>query len=117
MDGRFCYQSGYEALKQILDRGVKVSAVFAMADVLAIGAISAIQDYGLRVPEDISVIGFDGLQIGEYYCPKLTTIEQNVEQLAKRSYEMLVECIEEGTPARHETVPFRLNLRQSVKKI
>lgn len=117
VDGRFCYQSGYEALKQILDRGVKVSAVFAMADVLAIGAISAIQDYGLRVPEDISVIGFDGLQIGEYYCPKLTTIEQNVEQLAKRSYEMLVECIEEGTPARHETVPFRLNLRQSVKKI
>ena len=82
--GRYCFQSGYDAMKRILKSDTRVSAVFAMADVLAIGAISAIRDAGLRVPEDISVIGFDGLPIGEFYCPKLTTIEQNVEQLAKR---------------------------------
>lgn len=115
--GRYSFQSGYTAMKRLLERGIKVSAVFAMADVVAIGAVSAIWDHGLRVPEDISVVGFDGLQIGEFYCPKLTTIEQNVEQLAKRGYEMLIECIEEGTPARHETVPFRLNCRQSVRKL
>lgn len=115
--GRYCFQSGYDAMKQILKSGTKVSAVFAMADVMAIGAISAIWDAGLRVPEDISVIGFDGLPIGEFYCPKLTTIEQDVEQLAKRGCELLIECIEEGTPARHETVPFRLNCRQSVKRM
>lgn len=115
--GRYCFRSGYEAMNQILDSGTEVSAVFAMADVMAIGVISAINDHGLRVPEDISVVGFDGLQIGEYYCPKLTTIEQSVEQLAKRSFEMLVDCIEHGTPARHETVPFRLNRRQSVKRL
>lgn len=115
--GRYSFRGGYEAMDQLLQRGIKVSAVFAMADVMAIGVISAISDHGLKVPEDISVVGFDGLQIGEYYCPKLTTIEQNVEQLAKRGYEMLIERIEEEAPARHETVPFRLNQRQSVKTI
>lgn len=115
--GRYSFRGGYDAMSQVLDRGIKVSAVFAMADVMAIGAISAISDHGLKVPEDISVVGFDGLKIGEYYCPKLTTIEQNVEQLAKRGYEMLLECIEQEAPARHETVPFRLNRRHSVRII
>ena len=114
--GRYSFKGGYEAMNQLLNHGIKVSAVFAMADVMAIGAISAINDHGLKVPEDISVVGFDGLQIGEYYCPKLTTIEQNVEQLAKRGYEMLLESIENAAPARHETVPFRLNCRQSAKR-
>lgn len=115
--GRYSFQSGYMAMSRLLERGIKVSAVFAMADVVAIGVVSAIWDHGLKVPEDISVVGFDGLQIGEFYCPKLTTIEQNVEQLAKRGCEMLMECIETETPARHETVPFRLNCRQSVRKL
>ena len=104
-------------MTQLLDRGVKPTAVFAMADVMAIGAISAITDRGLRVPEDISVVGFDGIEIGEYFCPKITTIEQNVVELAGRSVQMLVECIEQGAAARHETVSFSLNRRQSVKAI
>lgn len=117
ISGKYSFKSGYEAMDQLLSRGIKVTAVFAMADVMAIGAISAIYDYGLRVPQDISVVGFDGIQIGEFYCPKITTIEQNAKQLAKRSYEMLVECIEQNMPARHEYIPFRLKCRQSVRKI
>ena len=115
--GRYSFKSGYYAMTQLLDRGVKPTAVFAMADVMAIGAISAITDRGLRVPEDISVVGFDGIEIGEYFCPKITTIEQNVVELAGRSVQMLVECIEQGAAARHETVSFSLNRRQSVKAI
>lgn len=117
IEGRYSFRSGYDAMSRLLDRGIKVSAVFAMADVMAIGVVSAINDHGLKVPEDISVVGFDGLQIGEFYCPKLTTIEQNKEQLAKRSCEMLLDCIEQGAPSRHEKIPFRLNCRQSVKKL
>lgn len=117
VSGRYSYESGYQCMSQLLERGIKMTAVFAMADVMAIGAISSIYDHGLRVPEDISVVGFDGIQIGEFYCPKLTTIEQNVEQIAKRSKEMLLECIEQGATARHETVLFHLNRRQSVKKL
>lgn len=117
ISGRYSFQSGYEAMDQLLSRGISISAVFAMADVMAIGVISAIYDYGLRVPEDISVVGFDGIQIGEFYCPKITTIEQNIEQLAKRSCEMLIECIEQEASARHEYIPFRLKCRQSVRKL
>ena len=115
--GRYSFKSGYHAMNQLLDRGVKVSAVFAMADVMAIGAISAITDRGLRVPEDISVAGFDGIEIGAYFCPKITTIEQNVVELAGRSVQMLMECIENGAHAKHETVNFSLNRRQSVKTV
>ena len=50
-----------------------------MADVIAIGAIRALFDEGLRVPEDISVAGYDGLRIGGYFVPKLTTIAQSVD--------------------------------------
>lgn len=116
-EGRYSYQSGYQTMDRLLKDGVAVTAVFAMADVMAIGAISAICDNHLRVPEDISVIGFDGIQIGKYYCPKLTTIEQNAEQLAKRSCEIIIECIEQGAEARHELVPFHLKRRQSVRKL
>lgn len=117
VEGRYSYKSGYDAMWKLLKEEVKPTAVFAMADVMAIGAMRAINDYGLRVPEDISVVGFDGIQIGEYYCPKLTTIVQSVEILAKRSFEMIVACIEEGAPARHEKVAFELKRKQSVKTI
>lgn len=115
--GRYSFKSGYDAMQKLLDKEPEVSAVFAMADVLAIGVISAIHDRGLRVPEDISVVGFDGLQIGDYYCPKLTTIEQGVDQMAKRSVEMLIDCIENEAAAKHESVPFCLNRRESVKRL
>lgn len=116
--GKYSYSSGYEAMSRLLERGIKVTAVFAMADVMAIGVISAINDHGLHVPDDISVVGFDGIEIGEYYCPKITTIKQNLEQMAERAYEMIVERMEhEEVPARHETVPFCLKRGQSVKKL
>lgn len=117
MGARYSFESGYRVMKDLLDRGIRVTAVFAVADVVAIGVISAINDSGLRVPEDISVVGFDGIRMGEYYCPKLTTIEQNAELLAKRSCELIVEHMERKIPASYEMIPFRLNRRQSVKKL
>ena len=76
----------------------------------------ALFDEGLRVPEDISVVGYDGLRIGDFYVPKLTTISQSVELLAKCSFELLISCMQ-GAPAQHLTVPFRLLRRQSVRQI
>ena len=82
--GRFSYQSAYETANQLLDRMTDLTAIFAMSDVIAIGAIRAIRDRGLRVPEDISVIGFDGIDLARYYDPKLTTIRQQQDRLAGR---------------------------------
>jgi len=114
---RFSYAGGYDAAKKLLETGRKFTALFAMADVMAIGAIRALKDAGLRVPEDVSVMGFDGLSIGSYLIPQLTTVIQPVEELAKRSVEILLRCVEEGTASRHVTVPFALQQRESTRRI
>ena len=115
--GRYSYEFGYSGMKELLKKEPSVTAVFAMADVLAIGAIRALYDEGLRVPDDISVIGYDGLKIGGFFLPKLSTITQSVELLAGRSFELMMACVEQEAPARHITVPFTLSCRESVRKI
>ena len=68
------------------------------------------------MPEDISVIGYDGLRIGDFYVPKLSTISQSVEGLTKQAFELLLACMQ-GETAQHLTVPFTLLSRQSVRQI
>ena len=84
---------------------------------MAIGAVRALRDGGLRVPEDVSVVGFDGLPLGTFLVPQLTTIVQPVQQLAQRSVEMLISAIKDGVGSRHETVPFALNQRESSRTL
>ena len=114
---RFTFDGGYRAAKTLLERNPDMTALFAMSDVMALGAIRAMADAGKRVPEDISVIGFDGLQIGEYTLPRLSTIAQSVQQLAELSVYLLLQGIEKGMEARHEVIPVRLLLRESVRKM
>lgn len=115
--GRYSYHFGYEGMKEILRQTPEVTAVYAMADVIAIGAVRAVCDAGLRVPEDISIMGYDGLTIGKYYCPKLTTISQSVDRLAQRSFEIIMACVDQNAPAEHVTVPFTLSCRESVRNL
>lgn len=112
---RFSYQDGYDATKKLLAENRDFTALFAVADVMAIGAIRALRDSGLRVPEDVSVIGFDGLRLGSFLVPKLSTVEQSVEVMAERSVDILLHCIEKNGPSVHETVPFRVHQRESTK--
>lgn len=72
--GSFSTVSGYEMMEQLLELEERPTAVFAASDALALGAIKAIQNHGLSVPEDISVIGFNDTEIGAYTSPALTTI-------------------------------------------
>lgn len=111
---RYSYQSAYDGMNQLMDRVPGMTAIFAMSDVMAIGAIRAIRDRGLWVPKDMSVIGFDGIDLARYYDPKLTTIRQQQDRLANRSVELLVQCIENGRRATHEIVPFELIEGESV---
>lgn len=113
--GRYSYEDGYAGMQAVLRQTPQVTAVFAMADVIAIGAIRALVDAGKRVPDDISIIGYDGLKIGSFYTPKLSTVCQSVELLARRSFMVLMDCTEHGGPARHLTVPFTLSNRESVR--
>lgn len=114
---RFSYQDGYRATQALLSAGRNFTAIFAAADVMAIGAIRALWDNGLRVPEDVSVIGVDGLPLGTFLVPQLATIAQSVLPMAQRSVEILLECMEKGGAARHETVPFAVLQRESVRAL
>ena len=97
--------------------GRPFTALFAVADVVAIGAIRALQDYGLRVPEDVSVMGFDGLPLGTYLVPRLSTVAQSAGVMAQRGVELLLERIERGGEACHETVPFTIYQRESTRRL
>ena len=110
---RFSYQDGYNATQQLLEQGRKFTALFAAADVMAIGAIRALQDNGLHVPEDVSVMGFDGLPIGSYMVPRLTTVHQSVQKMAERSVQILIQCIKSDGKSCHESVDFSIYERES----
>ena len=114
---RFSFRSGYDAMLEALEHDRPFTAVFAMSDVMAIGAIRAIQERGLRVPEDISVIGYDGLNIGDFTLPQLTTITQSAAAMAQKGAEILLGCIEYHRPACHVCVPFTLSCKESVTSL
>ncbi len=84
---------------------------------MAIGAIRALWEAGLRVPEDVSVMGVDGLPLGDFLVPQLATVRQNVPELARRSVEILLDAIENDAPARHEQIPFTIAKRESIRPI
>ena len=114
---RFSFQGGYRAAGELLEQDPELTAIFAMSDVMAIGAIRALTDAGRRVPEDVSVIGFDGLAIGEFTVPRLATMAQSVEELAQQGLELLQCSIEDGATARHETIPVTMVTGQSLRKL
>ena len=114
---RFSYQDGYNATQQLIAGGRKFTALFAIADVMAIGAVRALHNNGLRVPRDISVMGFDGLMLGSYLIPQLSTVIQSAKQMAQRGVEILISQIEQGGHACHEAVPYTLHHRESTRRI
>lgn len=114
---RFSYADGYRAAKELSANGRPYTAIFCMADVMAMGAIRALTDSGLRVPEDVSVVGFDGLPIGEFIVPRLSTVSQSVESLAQRGVELLRGNIEGKALCVHETMPAQIQWKESTREL
>lgn len=116
VQSRYSLEGGYEGAMELLDRLDGLTAIYAMADVMAIGALRAIHDRGLRVPEDVSVMGYDGIEQAGYTVPRLSTIRQGAAQLARRGVEILLSQLE-GAAAVHEIVPFEMVEGESVRPI
>lgn len=114
---RYSMPDAYSAMRKLLERCPDLTAVFAISDVMALGAIRALRDLEKRVPEDISVVGYDGIVIGQYSLPRLTTVQQDTQQLAERGVETLLRGIMfHGRPV-HEFIPFRLIQGESVARL
>lgn len=109
----FSMENGYVTAKKFLASGEKVTAVYATSDLLAIGACRAVLEAGLRIPEDISVAGYDGIALGEYYNPKLTTIKQPAEEMARDTIRLLLDVIAGRQEHRQIIFPAQLIERES----
>jgi LacI family transcriptional regulator len=94
IESMFSLEDAHRVASQVLSaRPLAFTALFAMSDIMAIGATKAIFDSGRRVPEDVSVIGFDGIKLAGYYNPSLTTIRQPYEKIAHHSAELIIQNI------------------------
>ena len=114
---RYSMEGGYQAALELLDKYPDMTAVFAMSDLIAIGAIRAFRDKGKKVPEDISVTGFDGIEPAKYITPRLTTIRQNADRFAVRGVEIILYLIKNGGQAIHEIIPFEFQEGESVRSL
>ena len=110
----FTVESGYRAMCERLKRPADFTAVFAIADDMAIGAMRALRESGRAIPEDCSIIAIDGLTVSEYIFPMLTTLCQPTGEMGARSVELLLDAIRSGTH-RHLTLPTTLRAGQSVR--
>jgi LacI family transcriptional regulator len=114
--GDFTVTGGYFAAKNIIDKDI--TAIFAFNDEMAVGVIKAIREKGLRVPEDISVLGFDGTEIGEFLTPSITTIKRPVDKIARIATELLVKLINNEEISKQKIyLESQLVIGNSIKKI
>lgn len=116
LDEGFTFNAGKRAAKRILQMEQKPDAVFATSDSTAIGVISDLAHNGMRVPEDISVMGFDDNQIAEYYLPPLTTISQPQFDIGHKAFGLLIDKIhDQNSEEKHILLPHKLVERSSVQ--
>ncbi|WP_341281962.1 LacI family DNA-binding transcriptional regulator [Paenibacillus sp. FSL H8-0537] len=116
--GDYKTRSGYEMMKEILACRSRPTAIFAVSDDMAVGAMNCINDYGLTVPDDISVIGFDGSQLTEQVRPRLSSMEQPILEMGKVTVDTLLDLISGNKAKRIDDVILKhmLVVRDSSKK-
>lgn len=110
--GDYSQASGARAMRELLSRGAKIDAVFAANDLMAAGALDAIDDAGLIVPEDIALAGFDDSPVALDVSPSLTTMRQPFERIAREMVRLLLDMIDGRAPARI-SLPTELVVRES----
>lgn len=114
---RFSMEDGYQAAKKLLNNIPDVTAIIALSDTIAVGAMRAICDAGKKVPDDISIVGFDGISLSNYCVPRLTTIRQDTDRMAREGVELMLRQIHYPGEGRDYSIPFQLLERESVRKI
>jgi DNA-binding LacI/PurR family transcriptional regulator len=112
--GHFTEQFGMSALPRLLGAPDPPTAAFVASDYIALGMLSAAETHGVRVPDDLSVVGFDDIRFSRYVRPRLTTIRSPLDRLARVGVELLFERLADpAAPARTEVLPVELIVRES----
>lgn len=116
--GNYGFKSGYDCVGKFLEDDQAPTAIFAISDMQAIGIMKALKNKGIRVPEDISVIGFDNIDFSRIYDPGLTTVSQPAYKIGSRAMSLLISHIkEEDDKPQHILLKHNLIVRESTMEI
>ena len=114
--GTYRYASGYQAAKRLLEQDL--TAILSFNDEMAFGAREAINEVGLKVPDDISLVGFDNWDLSGYANMKLTTVERNMGEIAREGTKILLRRLEDGViDNRRIYLENKLIIRETVKNL
>ncbi|NLU52502.1 MAG: LacI family transcriptional regulator [Clostridiaceae bacterium] len=112
------FDSGLKLADRLLDKKTDITAIFCIADILAIGAMKGLLNRGVKIPDDISIIGFDDLIVSRYFSPSLTTVHQDIAKKGEEAVRLLLNTINDAQKGKQEIIlPLSLVERESVKKI
>ncbi|MBE7005492.1 MAG: LacI family transcriptional regulator [Ruminococcaceae bacterium] len=113
----FMIEDAYHTMKAALEKTDDFTAVFAIADDMAIGAMRALHEHGLSIPEDVSVVAIDGITVSEYIQPMLSTLCQPKAELGAKSVELLLNVIEGRGGHEQVTLPTSFRAGASIRKL
>lgn len=117
IEGDWLIETGYELGTQIASGKLKASAIFTSNDHQALGAIKALSEKNIRVPEDLSIVGFDNIAEAKYFAPALTTIHQDFDELGKLAISRMLVQLKQPTKPQSLTVAPTLVIRESTKRL
>lgn len=115
--GNYDTRTAYNETKSFLKQNKEVTAIFAISDIMAVGVAKAVADCGLKVGKDIAIIGFDGMDISEFYNPGITTMKQPKEAMALKSIELLFALLSGKGEHKHILLDTELIERESCNSI
>ncbi|HAM80007.1 LacI family DNA-binding transcriptional regulator [Ornithinibacillus bavariensis] len=116
VSGDYQYDKAMDATKNLLKSHPEVDGIFVANDLMGVGVLKAAQELGLKVPEDIQIIGFDGISLGEKITPSITTMKQPIYEMGTRAAQLLIQQINEpNQQVQHEKYEVTLVKRESTK--
>ena len=107
----------YRVTKEIINNRKDITAIFSISDIMAVGAAKSVIDQGLQVGEDISIMGFDGMDISKYYNPGITTVKQPKKNMANNSIDLLLALLAKKEEHKHIIFETKIIERESCKKV
>ena len=113
--GSYTVESGYNAVLELERSGVSYSAILAANDLMALGALKAVREFGYRVPEDVQIIGFDNIEFSQYCDPSLSTMQQPTFDMGAKAVELLTGIIEKKDPVQPERLIPKLLMRKTTR--
>lgn len=113
--GSYTVESGYNAVLELERSGISYSAILAANDLMALGALKAVREFGYRVPEDVQIIGFDNIEFSQYCEPSLSTMQQPTFDMGAKAVELLTGIIEKRDPIQPERLIPKLLMRKTTR--